>query len=165
MSARLVAVVLLMWAAAAALGWRYIQPPKPLVAATRSADEWVASSLFEPPLEKARTINLQAKPWGLERDGRPAVAALAPVSAASAPPSWVQWYLQAVVVRPKERYIVISTANAAAITVAEGATLPDGVLLAKVEQHQLTLIPPKAAKATKGAKAANQAARVVEVNF
>lgn len=162
MSARLIAVVLAIWAGAAFLAWRYIQAPKPLVGATRSTDEWVTSNLFEPPLDKARAINLQAKPWGLERDGRPARAASAPASAASAPASWVQWYLQAVVVRPKERYIVISTANEAAITVQEGAALPDGVMLTKVEQSQLTLTPPKGSKTLKGAAAKP---RVIDVNF
>ncbi len=132
-SAARLLMALLCWALAGALGWHF---SRPAVLAGRSAP----SDTSAPPsqttlssLDDDDTLSRQiasADPFGLSR--KTAIAAL-PGAAASASTDTIAWRLGALVVRDKERYLVLTAAGQPPLKLNVGDKLPDGDKVKAIE--------------------------------
>jgi hypothetical protein len=143
---RLVALVVLAWAASAALTWLLLEPAAALVGARapglRSAD----LALFKPvDLSDERAVLEVWDIWGIERDGREA----APAAAVEMVEKKIVWSVAATVIRPKERYLLILDQGTRAINVVRpGEKLPDSSKVLEINAKSYSVRMPDGKKRT-----------------
>lgn len=127
---RIAFLIGLIWVCTAGLTWfmvsdivQFVVPRKANISAVDVTD------LAQIDLADARKILEKTPLWGIQRDGQP----FKPKDVTATIEKKVVWQVVAIVVRPKERYLLIQEQGNNQITqVNEGQKLPDNSKLLKV---------------------------------
>jgi len=130
---RLAILVAVVWALCLLFAWLMLSPPQPLIGAKQPIPSLPSGEhLDQRDLSQSLTLLESIPLWGVERDGKP----LAPPKAKEEVKP-LAWRVIAVIVRPKERYALLSVeGQAAPVSVKEGDALPNGGKLLRIRPKE-----------------------------
>lgn len=148
---RMGAGLLLVWGLmAAAAAWLW-EPGVKLVTARASGPSLPSGAQFsQANLSSEKALLIKTRLWPMERNGQ-VVAPPASAAAGAAPVSDqkpVVWNVAAVIARPTERYVVLIDEAKNVLQVGEGAKLPDGSTVLRIDQTTFTVRLPSGKKHT-----------------
>lgn len=133
-----VAIALACWIGAAAAGWWLHRPddtPRAARAVSTTASAPVAAEAALSPRAMASSV-AAADPLGLSRTPTAAPAGGAPASAAA---DSISWNVAALVVRGKERYVVLTSSGQQPLRVSVGQALPDGQRVKSIHADRIEI--------------------------